>query len=55
MGYRECRTAEAGIGMRCYLCDTDGTGGHLKTVPEDFVVREISDSPREKEDGKYTI
>ncbi len=55
MGYRECRTAEAGIGMRCYLCDTDGTGGHLKTVPEDFVVREISDPPREKEDGKYTI
>ena len=55
MGYRECRTAEAGIGMRCYLCDTDGTGGHLKTVPEDFVVKEISDPPREKEDGKYTI
>jgi tRNA pseudouridine13 synthase len=41
--------------MRCYLCDTDGTGGHLKTVPEDFVVKEISDPPREKEDGKYTI
>lgn len=55
MGYRKCLTAEAGIGMRGYLCDTDGTGGHLKTVPEDFVVREISDPPRAKPDGKYTI
>ena len=55
MGYRKCLTAEAGIGMRNYLCDTDGTGGHLKTEPEDFVVREISDPPRAKENGNYTI
>ncbi len=41
--------------MHNYLCDTDGTGGHLKTLPEDFVVREISDPPREKADGAYTI
>lgn len=53
--YRECRTAEAGIGIRRYLCDADGTGGHLKTEPEDFVVREISDPPREKADGDYAI
>ena len=53
--YRKCTTAEAGIGMRNYLCDTDGTGGHLKTIPEDFVVREISDPPREKANGDYTI
>ena len=53
--YRECLTAEAGIGMHRYLCDTDGTGGHLKTLPEDFIVREISDPPREKEGGKFTI
>lgn len=52
---RECRTAEAGIGIRRYLCDADGTGGHLKTEPEDFVVREISDPPREKADGEYAI
>ena len=53
--YRKCTTAETGIGMHNYLCDTDGTGGHLKTVPEDFIVREISDPPREKADGDYTI
>ena len=53
--YRECRTAEADIGMRRYLCDSDGTGGHLKTEPEDFVVREISDPPRRKEGGEYAI
>ena len=41
--------------MRNYLCDTDGTGGHLKTLPEDFIVREISDPPREKPNGDYTI
>ena len=53
--YRKCDTAEAGIGMHNYLCDTEGTGGHLKTLPEDFIVREISDPPRAKENGDYTI
>ncbi len=52
--YRRCITAETGIGMHNYLCDTDGTGGHLKTLPEDFIVREISDPPRSKENGDYT-
>lgn len=53
--YRECTTAEADIGMRCYLCPAEGTGGHLKTLPEDFVVKEISDPPRAKENGDYAI
>ena len=53
--YRECRTAEADIGMRFYLTDTDGTGGRIKSSPEDFIVREISNLPPEKENGKYTI
>ena len=53
--YRRCTTAETGIGMHNYLCDTDGTGGHLKTLPEDFVVREISDPPRRKDNGDYTV
>ena len=53
--YRKCTTAETGIGLRNYLCDTDGTGGHLKTLPEDFVVREISDPPRKKDNGDYSI
>ena len=41
--------------MHNYLCDTDGTGGHLKTLPEDFIVREISDPPRQKDNGDYSI
>ena len=41
--------------MHNYLCDTEGTGGHLKTLPEDFIVREISDPPRKKDNGDYTI
>lgn len=53
--YRECTTAEADIGMRCYLCPAEGTGGHLKTLPEDFIVREISDPPRAKDNGEFTI
>ena len=53
--YRKCITAETGIGMHNYLCDTDGTGGHLKTLPEDFIVREISSPPRQKDNGDYSI
>lgn len=53
--YRECRTAEADIGMRYYLSDHDGTGGCLKSRPEDFVVREISIHPEAVNDGKFTI
>ena len=53
--YRKCITAEAGIGMHNYMCDTDGTGGHLKTLPEDFIVREISSPPRRKDNGDYSI
>ena len=53
--FRECTTAEADIGMRCYLCPAKGTGGHLKTLPEDFVVTEISDPPRAKENGDFAI
>ncbi len=53
--FRECTTAEADIGMRCYLCPAEGTGGHLKTLPEDFVVTEISDPPRAKENGDFAI
>jgi tRNA pseudouridine13 synthase len=53
--YRECRTAEADIGMSFYLSDTDGTGGRLKKTPDDFVVREISDRPEPAVDGRFVI
>ncbi|MCL2148966.1 MAG: tRNA pseudouridine(13) synthase TruD [Methanomassiliicoccaceae archaeon] len=53
--YRECRTAEADVGMSFYLTDIDGTGGRLKKEPEDFVVREISDRPDAAPDGRFVI
>ena len=54
MSYRVCRTDEADIGMRYYLSDTEGTGGCLKTTAQDFIVKEISNRPPEKE-GRFTI
>lgn len=53
--YRKCDTKESTIGIHRYLCNVDGTGGVLKTVPEDFVVKEISNPPDRKNDGAYTI
>ncbi|MCL2143668.1 MAG: tRNA pseudouridine(13) synthase TruD [Methanomassiliicoccaceae archaeon] len=53
--YRICRTAEADIGMRYYLTDTEGTGGRIKAEPEDFIVREISKRPDEKTGGRFII
>lgn len=55
MQYRYCRTAEANIGMNFYMTPVDGTGGRLKTLPEDFIVTEISDPPEPKENGKFVI
>lgn len=55
MKYRKCLTAEAGIGMRYYLTDVDGTGGRLKTLPEDFIVTEISQHPDRVEGGRFSI
>ena len=55
MSYRPCTTAEADIGMHFYITDTDGTGGRIKQSAEDFVVREISNRPAEKEGGRFTI
>lgn len=55
MQYHDCRTAEADIGMLYYLSTAEGTGGRLKTEASDFVVREISNRPPEKEDGRFMI
>jgi len=54
MPYRICETDEADIGMRYYLSSNEGTGGRLKSTAQDFIVREISDRPQEKE-GRFTI
>jgi len=53
--YRRCETAEYDIGMRYYLSAADGTGGRIKTEPEDFVVTEIPKYPDERPDGRYVI
>ncbi|MCQ2070234.1 MAG: tRNA pseudouridine(13) synthase TruD [archaeon] len=55
MTFRECRTAEANIGMKYYFSESDGTGGRLKVSPDDFVVDEISIHPEPADGGKYTI
>lgn len=55
MAFKECRTAEADLGMLYYLSEADGTGGRLKARPEDFVVEEVSAGPDPKEGGRYTI
>ena len=41
--------------MSFYLSDIDGTGGRLKTEPEDFIVKEISVLPDVKENGRHVI
>ena len=53
--YRQCRTAEADVGMSFYLSDIDGTGGRLKKDPEDFVVKEMSDRPEPAANGRFVI
>lgn len=53
--YRACNTAESDVGMRFYLTPTSGTGGRLKKSPDDFIVKEISDHPEPKENGRYVI
>jgi len=53
--YRRCDTAEADIGMRFYLSGADGTGGKIKSKPEDFVVREASKHPEGSDDGRFVI
>ena len=53
--FRECHTAEYDIGMHYYLTDTEGTGGRIKSQAEDFIVKEISNRPKPKEGGRFTI
>jgi tRNA pseudouridine13 synthase len=43
------------LGLRYYASDTDGIGGKLRTVPEDFVVEEIPLPEHGGTDGPYLI
>ena len=47
--------AEKKIGIETFFTPYNGVGGKLRTKPEDFVVREISNYPPEKKDGKHSI
>jgi tRNA pseudouridine13 synthase len=55
MGFLECTTAEALLGLEVFFTDTPGTKGRLKREVEDFVVDEISRHPPADDSGRYTI
>jgi len=46
---------ERDVGIVGYLTSTPGLGGTLKSVPEDFVVEELSSPPPKSGDGRFTI
>jgi tRNA pseudouridine13 synthase len=46
---------EEAVGLGFYATCAPGTGGRLKTDPEDFRVREISRYPRPDPDGAFTV
>jgi len=43
------------IGIDTFFTSFEGTDGKLRLVPEDFIVKEVSNYPPEKENGKFTI
>lgn len=47
--------AEKNIGITTFLTNVDGVGGKLRSIPEDFVVTEISNYPSNKENTRFTI
>jgi tRNA pseudouridine13 synthase len=46
---------EKRIGIELFLTQTEGIGGKLRTIPQDFIVEEISKYPNEKKEGNYSI
>ena len=55
MGFIECDTTEARLGLEIFYTDTPGTKGRLKREVEDFVVDEISRHPPEDPSGRFVI
>jgi len=47
--------AEKNIGIETFFSPFDGIGGKLRTTPDDFFVKEISQYPPAKDEGNYTI
>jgi len=46
---------EKKVGIEIFFSPFNGVGGKLRTVPEDFIVNEISDFPKEEKNGNFTI
>jgi tRNA pseudouridine13 synthase len=46
---------EKSIGIETYLTQSKGIGGKLRSTPQDFCVKEISNYPKESKDGKFAI
>lgn len=47
--------AEKIIGIETFFTDFEGSSGKLRTIPEDFIVEEISNYPPENKNGRFTI
>jgi tRNA pseudouridine13 synthase len=54
MALKESPEFETRIGIWFYSTKSDGIGGTIKTIPADFIVREITNR-EEREEGKYLI
>lgn len=46
---------EKNIGIKTFFTPFKGIGGKLRSIPEDFIVREVSNYPSKKENGRFTI
>jgi tRNA pseudouridine13 synthase len=46
---------EKKIGIETFFTPFDGIGGKLRSIHEDFIVKEISNYPNESKKGKFTI
>lgn len=46
---------EKNIGMETFFTKEPGMGGKLRSLPEDFIVKEIFLYPNRKENGRFTI
>jgi tRNA pseudouridine13 synthase len=54
MSYRSAAASEKELGMEFFYTGEDGIGGRLRSTPEDFIVEEISETPKPDDEGQYT-
>ena len=47
--------AEKNIGIETFFTPSEGVGGKLRLLPEDFIVQEVSNYPSKRENGRFTI